>query len=468
MVKYPGKTFQLSIEKLGFGGEGIAHLEDLVIFVQGGIPGQRVEVVITKQKSNFLEARILKVLEKSPQEILPACAHFGICGGCKWQNLTYEQQVKYKEEQVQECLEHLGKISTTGILKPIQSSPQIWAYRNKVEFSFGYASMEVKRDENGHKIYQDENPNLGFHPQNHWETTTPIQKCQLISDTANQVKQIVADYCLNISPAVYNPYNHRGIWRVLQIRENLVGEIMLNLVVNQELEPNFWPGLLELLPPAVISVYQTLHQGLNDQWQSGTSMVIKGQSVIYEEILGLKFAISPLSFFQTNSRGASVLYQMVKDIAQQIQAQNILDLYCGTGTIGQILAGKNGYASIIGIDTVASAIKDAYQNSKLNGLNNVEFIVGAAEKVLPELKKNFRHNFDLIIVDPPRSGLHPQALQSLLDFSTKHLIYISCNPSTLARDLQLLSHQYRIQSIQAMDMFPHTSHIETVCHLSRA
>lgn len=467
-----GQTFECVIEKLGFGGEGIAKIDDFVVFIPGTLPGQKIKAVVSKKQKNFAEARCLEVLQKAPNEIAPKCKHFGICGGCKWQNLSYEDQLKNKENQVRESLSHIGGFSPElleALSDPIVGSPNVFAYRNKVEFSFGYENMSIDKSDEENWVYHDEDPTLGFHKPGKWEQVVNIAHCDLVTENVNEVFTIIKNWCLEQEDDVYNPKTHQGFWRQCLIRENLAGEIMVNVIVSEAVEEYFFSSLLaELEGKNIASFYYTVHTGKNDDWTQGSVEHVFGQKEIYETVLGLKFSISPQSFFQTNSRGAEVLYGVAQKYAQIADgkgALKILDLYCGTGTIGQILAGENKNAHIIGLELLESAVADAYKNAELNNLSNVEFIAGFAEKTLPAVLEEHK-NFDLVVIDPPRAGMHPKALQTLLSIQAKNIVYISCNPATLARDLKALTENgYELKNVCPVDMFPHTAHIEVVTKL---
>ena len=469
MIK-KGQQFECTIDKLGFGGEGVVRLDDLVVFIKGALPGQKVKAVMTKYKKNHAEAKILEVLERSPKEVAAKCNHFGVCGGCKWQSLPYADQLKEKEAQVKECLEHIGKFEMSGeVFEPIVPSPKEYEYRNKVEFSFGYSNMWIDKSDDDNWIYHDEDPTLGFHAPGKWEQVVNIDHCHLVDDSLNQVFTVVKAWCLEQGQDVYNPKTHQGFWRQLSVRQNQDGNILINVVVSKDLGSAFFEPLLEILKnqlPQVQSCFITIHDGLNDDWSKGEIQNVYGQEVIYERLFDLKFSISPQSFFQTNTLGAEELYSVVRDYARN-DAETILDLYCGTGTIGQVVAGGNKNAHIVGLELLESAVEDAYKNAKLNGLENVEFVAGPAEKTLPGVLEKYDH-FDMVIVDPPRAGMHKKALETLLTIDAQDIVYVSCNPATLARDLQLICEAgYELEKVRAVDMFPHTAHIEVVTKLRK-
>ena len=492
-----GQQFECRVEDLSFGGKGLIRIDGLVIFIKSAIPGQKIKAVLTKKKKDYAEAKIIEILEKSPKEITPKCKHFGVCGGCSWQNLEYKDQLEYKSKQILECLSHIGKIldntdpsskkrglTFNGAKINTSSSPEIFEYRNKLEFSFGYQSMRVENDKNGNRKFLDEGPTLGFHKPGKWEEVVDIEYCHLVPENLNKVFNTIKDWTLSQEKDVYNPKTHRGFWRQLLIRKNIHGQLLANIIVNGKVESHFFDELVQNLKKNnfIHSFFYTVHEGLNDDWTKGEVLKLCGEDLIYEEVLDMKFAISPESFFQTNTRGAEVLYKKVLGFVEKSYKEDskkntnsslaILDLYCGTGTIGQIIAGHisssqlsnntNLEIQIIGLELLESAVKDAYKNAKLNGLKNIEYISGAAEKTFPQVLEKYK-KFDIVIVDPPRAGMHPKALQTLLQTKAKNIIYVSCNPSTFARDMGILKrNNYALKEISGMDMFPHTPHIEIV------
>lgn len=462
-----GDILELTIESLGFGGEGVAKVEDFVIFVKGGLPGQVVKAVISKKKKSHAEARITEIIKRTPEEIEAKCAHFGSCGGCKWQNLLYEKQLSFKQQQVTDCLEHIAKMKTPPVL-PILSSPQQFGYRNKVEFSFGYANMSIDKTDDEKWVYHDEDPTLGFHKAGKWESVVNIDHCDLISEGMNTVFTRIKEWCLSQDKDVYNQKTNQGFWRQVVMRENHKGEILLNIVTTTGEPFEFFESLRPLLVELNIqSCFLTFFDGVNSYWPDGLIQHFAGDEFIFEEVLGQTFCISPESFFQTNTKGAEVLYSEVIRLLKDVPSKSILDLYCGTGTIGQVVAGADKKKHIIGVELLESAVEDAEDNAKRNGLENVAYFAGKAEKILPEILEQFP-KFDVLIIDPPRAGMHPKARKLLSEMGVKNCVYISCNPSTFARDCaSFFENGYKLKSVQPVDMFPHTAHIEIVGFFER-
>ena len=474
MVK-KGQIIIVNVEKIAFGGEGIVKIDDFAIFVKGVVLGQKVKIVINKKKKNYAKAKLLEVLKKSSNEIEPKCKYFGVCGGCRWQNISYAEQIQLKNQQVAECLDHIGQVSLDfGKIERIKKSPDIWAYRNKVEFSFGYQQMFSEVKEDGTRQYFDLEPGLGFHKPGKWEEIVDIDYCDLITKNANQVFGKIKDWALSKGREVYNPKTHRGFWRQLLLRENQKEEILVNIIVNEEVEKGFFADLIVLLENmyTVKSLYYTCHQGLNDNWLESKVICLWEKDPMFEEILGLRFLISPQSFLQTNLKGTEVLYETIVDYVKSMddsssgkKSKMFLDLYCGVGTIGQILAAKVSNTSVVGVEMVEEAVEAAFFNAKENGIDNIDFFCGKVEKVFSEILERYS-GFDLVVIDPPRAGLHPKALKFLLEMKVKDMVYVSCNPATLARDLRvLIEGGYELRYLCPVDMFPQTPHIEVVTAL---
>jgi len=484
-----GWIYEAKIENLWFWWEWIAKIDDFVIFIKWWIPGQTVKFVLQKKKKSHWQWKLQEVIKKSDIEITPKCQHFWKCGWCKWQNLSYEKQLEYKDNQVKESLKHIWKFDLNGInFSPILWSPEKFWYRNKVEFSFWYQEMRVETDEKWNKKFFDTWETAWFHKPWQFQEIVDIENCDLITENANEVFKMIKSQCLKFSNEVFNPYSHQWLWRHIVIRENLRWELMINLIVNlseNKYKNQRFNNFLEMLGErlenywnwnwnsewikdgklnCVKNFFYTNNSWLNDDWSKfETHKIFWEENFIIEKILWLDFKISPKSFFQTNSRWAENLYSIVKNFADEIEfnwEKLFLDLYCGTWTIWQILA-KESDAQVIWIEYIQSAVEDAKINSKLNKLSNTDFICGKVEDKLPEILSEF-DKLDLIVIDPPRAWMHKKAIQTIIESWAKNLIYISCNPSTFARDAEIFSEVYELEKVQAVDMFPHTSHIELV------
>lgn len=476
-VLMPGQQHTVLVEKLTFGGSGLTHIDNIPVFVEGSIPGQQVEIVITKSRDNFAEAKVRKVVRKAKDEVMPRCPHFHDCGGCVWQNLSYNKQIEYKEQIVRETLEHLTPIDPAarkalpGRVLNIIPSPQVFHYRNKMEFSFGFAAMRTE-ERNGRRIHFDENPTIGFHQPNQWATVLPINECHLYDESVGMLLSDVRRFMQESRLPVFNPKTQKGMLRMLLLRRGVsTGEQMICFLLNarkKELEPLFQHFLRAFGGrPHVASLLVVEHMGLHDRPEFPKIHVLTGKPSITERLFDLSFEISPFSFFQTNTLGAEKLYRAIADTADLQLRDTVLDAYCGMGTIGQYLA--RFCQKVVGIESHPSAVDDALKSAGRNKIGNISFYKGRAEQVLQDqLKAGGKYAFDVIILDPPRAGLHPKARDAVIAHGAKKVVYVSCNTATFARDLgAFLDAGYELRTVQPVDLFPHTAHIETVALLQR-
>jgi len=479
----PGQSISLTIEKFAEGGAGFAMFDGKPVFVTGGIPGQKVQAVITKRKETFSEAKVEKVLQRSKDEVQPRCVHFGVCGGCVWQSVAYNKQIQYKEDIVKETLEHLTPVDEAirktlpGRVLKIIPSPQVFYYRNKLELSFGFASMRSEekppKREGGkpQRIYFDENPGIGFHRPGEWSTILPITECHLYDEQLPSLLADVNRFMQSTKLPVYNPKTHKGMLRHLILRRGIhTEEQMICFVVQarkKELEPLFQKFLQFGGRPNLKSLLIVEHFGLNDKVEEAKMHTLVGNPWIEERLFDLTFRISPFSFFQTNTLGAEKLYTAIAQAADLSPRDTVLDCYCGMGTIGQYLA--RFCEKVVGVESHPSAIDDALTSAGRNRIGNISFYKGKAEQVLQQqLKAGGKYAFNTIVVDPPRMGMHPGALDAVLAHRPEKLVYVSCNVATFARDLgAFLKAGYELRTVQPVDMFPHTAHIELVALLQR-
>jgi 23S rRNA (uracil1939-C5)-methyltransferase len=482
-----GEKLSLAIEKIAAQGQGMARRDGIPIFVPGAIPGQEVLVEVTRHRGRYAEGKLLKVLKKAPGEIKPRCKHFWDCGGCVWQHLPYEKQILYKEQIVRETLEHVTPVeerirrNLPGRVLSIIPSPQVYYYRNKLELSFGYAAMRTEQNPSGRRVYFDENPSIGFHQPGEWATILPITECHLYDEQISALLLKVQDFLEETHLPVYNPKTHRGMLRTLLLRRGIqTGEQMVCFLVQarkRELEPLFQHFLRFGQHPSVTSLLIIEHFGLNERpspevlhsnvHQSSHFHVLKGGPTIRERLFDLEFELSPFSFFQTNTLAAEKLYQAIAKAADLSGRETVLDCYCGIGAIGQYLS--RFAQKVVGIESVGLAVEDALRSASLNKISNIGFYKGATEDVLrKQLAPGGKYTFDVVIVDPPRAGLHRHALEAILAHHPTKVIYISCNTSTFARDLAgFLQAGYELRMVQPVDLFPHTAHVETVALLQR-
>ncbi len=473
---HTGSRHTVTIEKLTFGGAGLAHVDGMAIFVPGGIPGQQLDITITRRKENYCEAKIEKVIRKSKDEVFPRCKHFVDCGGCVWQNLPYDKQISFKEEIVRETLEHLTPVSAEdrkrlpGRVLKIIPSPQVFHYRNKLELSFGFERMRTEQKD-GRKLYFDENPTIGFHKPGQWSTVLPVTECHLYDE---QLPSLIADvqrFLVSTRIPVYNPKTHKGVLRTLLLRRGIqTGEQMIAFIVHarkRELEPLFQHFMRFGGRSGLKSLLVIENMGLNDKPENPHVHPLVGGTTIQEQLFDLRFDISPFSFFQTNTLAAEKLYQAIAVGADLGPRDVVLDAYCGMGTIGQYLA--RFCEKVVGIESHPDAVEDALRSAGKNRIGNISFYKGRVEQVLAQqLKPGAKYAFSVVILDPPRAGLHPQARESVVQHAPQKIIYVSCNPATFARDLGFfLKSGYELRSVQPVDMFPHTAHIETVAVLQK-
>ena len=440
------------IIKTEFPNKGTFICEDQKVTVKGVIDGQTIKGQVTKKRKSGCVVRLLDVLEKSPlEDAEPVCPHFGICGGCFYQTVSYENQLKIKEGMVRDLLKDYVN---DDIWEEIKGSPKVHGYRNKMEFSFG---DEVK----------DGPLALGMHKKNTFHDIVNITDCQIVDNDYNLIVKCVLNIAQQMGLPFYHKMRHEGYFRHLVVRRaESSGDILVNIVTTSQAEADLTKlraALLELpLSGKIIGILHTTNDSLADVVQADKIDILYGQDYFYEEILGLKFKISPFSFFQTNTLGAEVLYKTARDFVGETKDKVIFDLYSGTGTIAQMLAPVA--KKVVGVEIVEEAVEAAKVNAELNGLDNCEFIAGDVLKVVDELEDKP----DFIVLDPPRDGIHPKAIQKIIDFGVEQMVYISCKPTSLARDLEVFEAAgYKVKRATAVDQFPNTVHIETVVLLSQ-
>jgi len=452
--KMPKKNqvIDVTVEDLIFPNKGIAYIDGKKVIIKNAIKGQKVRARVTKKRKDKIEASIIEVLEKSPIEKEALCPHFGICGGCSYQTLPYEEQLKLKESQVKRLLDNAGLEGYEFL--DILPSPSEYNYRNKMEFTFGDV-------EKGGELA------LGMHKTGSFYEMVTVEGCQIVHADFIKIMMAVLIYFRERKIPFYHTRKHEGYLRHLVIRRSAkLGEILVNLVTSSQMNLDLSDLVEEVknlkLEGELKGFLHTINDSLADVVQSDETRVLYGQDYFMEELLGLKFKISAFSFFQTNSLGAERLYSVVRDFAGSTKDKIIFDLYCGTGTIAQIMADVS--KKVIGIEIVEEAVQAAKENAKLNGLENCEFIAGDVLAKVDELKDKP----DLIILDPPREGVHPKAIDKIIKFGAKQIIYVSCKPTSLARDLKIFVEKgYKVEKVRCVDMFPHTPHVECVVLITR-
>jgi 23S rRNA (uracil1939-C5)-methyltransferase len=465
-----GDVLELHVESLAFGARGIARTDEFVWFVDGGIPGQKVAARIRKVKKNYGEASVETVIEPSPHQVIPPCLHFGICGGCQLQHLKYDIQVESKTRQIEEIIRRIGGFDYVHV-HPTIPAESVYGYRNKMEFTFSDRRWLLS-DESENK------PNdfaLGLHVPRRFDKILDIDGCLLQSETSNQVFRTAKDLILKTGLRPYSVKTHTGFWRFLVIREGKnTGDLMLNIITSGEDAERDSEAIQRIVHklfwrhPEITTVLHSITDRDAQVAFGESERILLGPGKITEKIGNLQFEISPTAFFQTNTHQAERLFDTVVDLSDFQGNETVYDLYCGTGVIGICIAGR--VKKVIGIEVIESAIADARWNAELNGLSNIEFVLADMRDALidPVPLIEAYGVPDIIILDPPRGGTHPKTVKALLNLSPSKIVYVSCNPAILARDLQILCEKtYTLKVVQPVDMFPHTGHIEVVALLVR-
>jgi 23S rRNA (uracil1939-C5)-methyltransferase len=463
-----GSEVDLFIEKLAFGGKALGRVNGFVVFVDYAVPGQKVRVRITRKKSQFAEGKVIQCLEQSLAYEEPFCPHFGLCGGCQWQNLAYAQQLDWKRIHVQECLQHLAGLTPDEIQPPAASSQPRY-YRNKMEFTFAPRPWLTAADLAAGKNPLEGVCALGLHARASFSRVFDVQECFLQSPQTPEIVREVRDWCRDSGLPAYDTRNHQGFWRFLVLREGKrTSQTLLHLITTDQGEATVVEALASHLRsrfPAITSMVYSRNSKKAQVASGEASRTLWGEGFIEEELGGLRFRISPQSFFQTNTLAAEALYGEIIRLGEFSGGETVWDLYCGTGTIALSVASR--VRRVVGFELVPEAINDAYKNCRLNGLDNCQFLSGDLKDLIQESLRDPQHHPvpDVVITDPPRAGMHPQVVKALRELAPRRIIAVSCNPATLARDLALLQDQYDILTIQPFDLFPHTSHIECVARL---
>jgi len=453
------------IEDIGAEGKALARVGDVVVFTKLAIPGDVVDLQVTKKRKRYQEAIIKEFKAYSEDHAEAFCEHFGVCGGCKWQILPYEKQLYYKQKQVQDQLSRIGKVEMPEMM-PILGSEKNTFYRNKMEFTFSNKRWlsydEIERDE------EIKDPNaLGFHVPGLFDKVVNIDKCWLQDDPSNQIRNFIYDYAIKEKLSFFDIREQKGFLRTLIIRTTSTGELMVIVSFFYEDEPAR-EQLLKAVKnefPGITSLMYVINTKGNDTITDQDIEVFSGRDYVLEEMEGLKFKIGPKSFYQTNSEQAYELYKVARDFAELTGDETVYDLYTGTGTIANFVAKKA--KKVVGIEYVPEAIEDAKINSELNNIENTSFFAGDMKDVLNETFINEHGTPEVVITDPPRAGMHADVVDTILKMEPNKIVYVSCNPATQARDLAMFDSLYQIEKIQPVDMFPHTHHVENVVMLRK-
>jgi 23S rRNA (uracil1939-C5)-methyltransferase len=446
-------------------GKSLARIENMVLFVPHTVPGDIVDVQVVRKRKRYMEGFTLRFIRYSPIRVDPFCVHFGECGGCRWQNLPYEEQLKYKQKQVTDQFERIGKIRVDDVSPIVPSENQIH-YRNKLEYTFSDSRWLTRDEMQSGRTFENRKA-LGFHIPGRFDKVLDIRECHLQPEPSNAIRTFIRDYALQHDLDFFNLVDQHGFLRTLIIRNSQQGEFMVVVSFFRD-DPEAVRQLLEELQkafPRIASLFYVINPKANDTLTGLEPVLFFGKDHLIEEMEGLKFRIGPKSFYQTNPRQAHTLYKIARDFAGLRGNEIVYDLFTGTGTIALYLA--NHCARVTGIESVAEAIEDARQNAALNAIGNVFFHTGDCRDILTPAFFAENGNPDVIIVDPPRSGMHADVVKSIAESLPQKIVYVSCNPATQARDIQIMSGSYRVTKMQSVDMFPHTFHVENVALLER-
>lgn len=453
----------VKIEAVAAEGKSLAHVDGTVVFVEFAVPGDIVNVKVTKKKKNYMEGFILEIVKPSEDRLQPFCEHFGICGGCRWQPLPYDMQLKAKQQQVWDQLVRIGHLEIPDI-SPILPSDKTKYYRNKLEFTFSNKRW-IYNNEDPDSLTDEERLGLGFHVGKFFDKVLDIKHCSLQPEPSNEIRLFIREYAVNHNLEFYNIRENTGFLRNIIIRNNQVGDVMLTVCFAYDDQDKIVPMLdaIAVEFPQIKSLHYVINEKLNDSISDLDCILYKGEDAIWETMGKLKFKIGPKSFYQTNSEQAYKLYSVAKEFAALTGNEVVYDLYTGTGTIAQFISDKA--SKVIGIEYVKEAIEDARINAEANGITNCTFFDGDMKDILTADFIKEHGKPEVMIIDPPRAGMHPDVVKVIMEAAPERIVYVSCNPASQARDLAMMSPMYEITAVQPVDMFPHTMHVENVCAL---
>ncbi len=456
-----------NVEITGVAAEGksIARVDDMVVFIPYGAPGDVVNIKLDKKKRSYAEAHIVDMVKPSPDRVTPACEHFGVCGGCKWQHIPYESQLRYKRDQVVDALTRIAKVEIPEV-NPTLGSKETFCYRNKLEYTFSCKCWITFEDLRSGREIADRNA-LGFHIPGAFDKVLDIKKCWLQDDLSNRIRLFVRQYALAKGYEFYDIKAQQGLMRTLMVRIASTGEVMLIVVFARPEQEKIddLMGAIAAEFPEITSLLYVVNQKVNDTIADQEVITYRGRDYINEEMEGLQFRIGPKSFYQTNSLQAYELYKVARRMACLKPDDLVYDLYTGTGTIANFVARQ--VKKVVGIEYVPEAIADARLNSEVNGIDNTIFFAGDMKDVLTDGFIAEHGRPDVMIIDPPRAGMHEDVVNVILNARPERIVYVSCNPATQARDLALMDSLYRVEEVQPVDMFPHTHHVENVVRMTR-
>jgi 23S rRNA (uracil1939-C5)-methyltransferase len=453
---------EVTIESIGAEGKSIARVDNMVVFVKEAVPGDVADLQVFRKKGRYMEARVAKYHRFSEQRTQPFCKHFGVCGGCKWQHLPYDRQLHYKEQQVVDAFRHIAGVEIPQTL-PILASDPTTLYRNKLEYTFSNRRWLLDHETESDAPPEHTNA-VGLHVPGRFDKVVDLDTCYLQGFPTNQVRNFLREKSLTMGLSFYDHRTNEGLLRNLIIRNSTLGEVMVILSVQFDV-----PEVYELLEavktkfPDLTSLMYVINPKKNETLYDQEIIVYAGRDHIIEQLEDLKFKIGPKSFFQTNSYQALRLYQVTREFAGLTGQEILYDLYTGTGTIANFMAGRA--SKVVGIESVPESIEDARVNSTLNGIENTSFFAGDMKEIFTEAFIREHGKPDVIITDPPRAGMHSYVVEQILKIAPQRIVYVSCNPATQARDVEMLARSYRVIRIQPVDMFPHTHHVENVALL---
>ena len=454
---------KLLVEDYAAEGKSLARLDGKVIFIENVVPGDVVDVQLMKSKKDWAEGRPLLFHSYSKDRVIPFCSHFGVCGGCQWQMLPYEKQLAYKTKQVEEVLKRIGKV-TLPEMQPILGAAETKYYRNKMEYTFGNKRYLLKEELNDETINGQQNV-VGFHAKGFFDKIVDLKTCYLQAEPTNALRLAIKEFARKNDWTFYDIRNHVGFLRTMQVRLCETGELMVNIVVGENDDQKIQSLMHYVMEqfPAITTLLYTVNTKWNDSMFDLEPVVFHGKGFVIEKLEQFQFKIGPKSFFQTNTKQGERLYQVAREFAELTGNEIVYDLYCGTGSIGIFVSEKA--RKIIGVEMIPAAIEDAKVNAALNNLTDAEFYAGDVIDICNGEFFAAHGRPDVIITDPPRAGMHEKLVKKILEIAAPTVVYVSCNPATQARDLQLLDEKYVVTKVQPVDMFPHTHHIENVVQL---
>jgi 23S rRNA (uracil1939-C5)-methyltransferase len=451
------------VENYAAEGKSLARVNGKVIFIEKAVPGDVVDLRLGKSKKDWAEGQVLRFREYSADRVVPFCQHFGVCGGCQWQMLPYEKQLQYKQQQVTDNLQRIGKIPLPD-MQPIIGAAKSTHYRNKMEYTFGNKRYLLPQELNDPNISGDSNV-AGFHAKGFFDKIVNIERCYLQEEPTNALRKSIRQFALDHNYSFYDIRDHEGLMRNLQLRVCRTGEVMANVVFGKDDETKRKALLDHILQnfPELTTLLYTINTKWNDSLNDQQPIVYSGKGYVIETLEEFRFKIGPKSFFQTNTEQGERLYQVTREFAELTGRETVYDLYCGTGSIGIFLSKLS--AKIIGVEVIPEAIDDANENADLNNITHARFFAGDVSDICTDEFFSEHGRPDVIITDPPRAGMHEKLVRKILEMEAPVVVYVSCNPATQARDLALLNEKYAVTRIQPVDMFPHTHHIENVVQL---